>query len=72
MNPLDELLELPPAIRRVRLGQPGTHELIKALGTEAGIAWLEVHIESPVGPEWSMALRSLQPPWYHLDRWIRL
>lgn len=56
----------------MRLGQPGMRDLISALGTEAGIAWLEAHIESPVGSEWGMALLHLNPPWHHLDRWIHL
>lgn len=54
----------------MRLGQPGMRKLIGSLGTEAGIAWLETHIESPAGPEWSIALLHLDPPWIHLDRWI--
>jgi hypothetical protein len=54
----------------MRLGQPGMRDLIGVLGTEAGIAWLEAHIESPVGSEWGMALLHLNPSWLHLDRWI--
>lgn len=72
VNSLDELLNLPPAERKVKLGQPGTQDAIKALGTEAGIAWLEAHIESPVGSEWGIALLRLEPAWFHLDRWFRL
>lgn len=72
MDPLDELLKLPPGMRNVRIGQPGTQNAIKALGTEAGIAWLEAHIESPVGSEWGMALLRMDPPWHHLDRWIHM
>jgi len=68
---LEEFLQLPPATRQMRLGQPGMRDLISALGTEAGVAWLEAHIESPVGSEWGMALSSLRPSWSHLDRWIR-
>lgn len=68
---LDEFLQLPPASRQMRLGQPGMRDLICALGTEAGIAWLEEHIESPVGSDWGNALYSLRPSWSNLDRWIR-
>jgi len=72
MNPLDEYLEMTPAMRRIRLGQFAMQDAIKGLGTEPGIAWLETHIESPVGKDWGRALFALKPSWRHLDRWIRL
>ncbi|MCA9178125.1 MAG: hypothetical protein KDB14_26860 [Planctomycetales bacterium] len=71
MTLLDELLTLPPSMRRLRLGHGDTRDALMALGTEAGIAWLEEHIESPIGPEWGRLLYALEPEWEHLDRWIR-
>lgn len=61
-----------PAMRSAHRGEPRIQDAIKALGTEAGIVWLEAHIESPVGREWGLALFALNPPWHHLNRWIRL
>jgi hypothetical protein len=58
-------------MRRLRLGHGDTRDALVALGTEAGIAWLEDHIESPIGPEWGRLLYGLKPEWAHLDRWIR-
>jgi hypothetical protein len=68
---LDEILLLSPPERRVRLGHGDTRAAIVALGTRDGIAWLEEHIQAPIGPEWGRLLYSLNPPWEHLDRWIR-
>ncbi|WP_442511339.1 DUF6630 family protein [Novipirellula sp. SH528] len=58
-------------MRRLRLGHGDTRNALVALGTEPGIAWLEEHIESPIGPEWGRLLYELKPGWAHLDRWIR-
>ena len=43
-------------------------DAIEALGTEAGIAWLEAHIESPCSRAWGGLLAMLNPPWHHFDR----
>jgi hypothetical protein len=72
MNPLDDYRTLRPGMRNGFIGQFGTQDALKALGTDGGIAWLEAHIESPVGLEWGLTLFELQPSWHHLDRWIRL
>ena len=50
----------------------GMEAAIRTLGTEAGVAWLEAHIESPCGRAWGSLLAMLNPPWHHLDRWIRM
>lgn len=59
-------------MRGSRLGQPRFQEAIVALGTEAGIAFLEKQIASPVDKVWGLTLFELQPSWSHLNRWIRL
>ncbi len=69
---LHEIEKLSPSMRRLRLGHGDTRAAVAALGTDAGIAWLEAHIDSPVGPEWGQLLFELGPTWHHLDRWIRL
>ena len=71
MNPLDELLTLPPSMRRLRLGHGDTRDALVGLGREAAIAWLEEQIESPIGPEWGRLLFAVKPEWAHLDHWIR-
>lgn len=72
MTLLDELLAMPPTSRRLRLGRGETRDAILALGTAAGVAWLEEHLESPIFEEYGSLLYSLKPEWSHLDRWIRL
>ena len=72
MTLLDDFLRLPSAERRMRLGHGDIREAVVALGTEAVVAWLEEHIESPIGPEWGSLLYALNSEWKHLDRWLRL
>ena len=72
MTPLDDLLALRASERRWRLRRDAVRDALRALGKEAGITWLEEHIESPIGPEWGDVLYAMEPEWTHLDRWIRL
>ncbi|MEM7558032.1 MAG: hypothetical protein AAF394_02825 [Planctomycetota bacterium] len=71
MTLLDDLQALPASMRRLRLGHGDTRDSLVALGRERGIAWLEEHLESPIGPEWARLLYALEPEWKHFDRWIR-
>lgn len=48
--------QMSPSERRVRIGQFGVREAILALGRDAGIAWLQEHIESPVSSDWGRLL----------------
>ncbi|MEX0715965.1 MAG: hypothetical protein WD066_05230 [Planctomycetaceae bacterium] len=72
MDPLDELLTKPPSVRTNDLCHPKVRAAFAALGNEAAIAWLEEHIDSPIGPEWGSMFHEFQPDWPVYDRWIRL
>jgi len=72
MSLLDDWINLSPSMRRLRLGQRDGQRAILALGTDAGVAWLQSRVESPIGPEWGRTLFELRPHWRQLEQWLRL
>ena len=70
MTTLDELVKMSSMQRRHRLAS--AHQALVELGVDGGVAWLEEHLDSPVGPEWGRALYELRAEWRHIDRWLRL
>jgi hypothetical protein len=71
MNALDQFSKLSASDRHRRLRHGDTLVALTALGTDASIAWLAKHIESPIGPEWGRLLYDLKPSWQHLSAWMR-
>lgn len=69
---LDDYLREPPSKRQYSVGTMGMSKAIEWLGPEAGIAWLESHIESPCARVWGSLLGMCNPSWQALDRWIHL
>lgn len=72
MSVLDDFADLSTYERHLRLRQRDTQEALDAMGTDAAFAWLEEHIQSPIGPEWANAFGRLRPSWKRIERWIRL
>lgn len=70
MTTLDELLKMSSMQRRHRLAS--AHQALVELGVDGGVAWLEEHLDSPVGPEWGSSLYRLRPEWRHIERWLQL
>jgi len=72
MGHLDDILKLPASTRRLRLQQGGARKAIVELGASEGVAWLEKHLESPIGPHWGRLLFALKPGWGVLERWMQI
>lgn len=69
---LNEYLNKASSDRRLALDHGEIGRALLVLGTNRGLAWMEKHIESSIGPQWGRILHDLQPPWAQLERWIRL